>query len=105
MNKIDNSSRSALLTEPQFKFNQQGSLIQRVIVHQFTLHDVDDPSLYAAVPLNEWEQSQAGQWVIEHSVQPPTWVRSTDMVTYGCKFIILAWFTEPDYLFFKLKFK
>ena len=32
-----------------------------LVVHEFTLGDVDDPEIYAAVPLYEWQLSDAGK--------------------------------------------
>jgi hypothetical protein len=78
--------------------------VHRVVVHAFNLGDVDDPTLYAAEPLCDWERSEAGQWVMHHSTQTPTWFCNTDHMSYGYKFIIVAWLSESDYLFFKLKF-
>jgi hypothetical protein len=31
--------------------------------------DVEDPELYAAAPIIEWEKSEKGQWLHEHSRQ------------------------------------
>jgi hypothetical protein len=35
-----------------------------ICVHEFTMGDVEDPDLYAAQPLIEWEKSESGQWVM-----------------------------------------
>ena len=32
--------------------------------------DVDDPEIYAAAPIHEWEQTEQGQWVMEHCKDP-----------------------------------
>jgi hypothetical protein len=32
--------------------------------------DVEDPELYAAQPLYEWQQTEQGQWVMEHCADP-----------------------------------
>ena len=34
--------------------------IKNVTVHQFTMGDVDDPQLYAAEPLLNWQNSESG---------------------------------------------
>jgi len=81
-----------------------GIEIHQVVVHSFNLGDVDDPALYAAQPLYDWEKSEVGQWVMAHSTKTPTWFCSAEY-TFGHKFTIVAWLNEPDYLFFKLKFK
>ena len=38
----------------------------KFIAHEFRMGDVDDPDLYAAVPLIEWEKSEPGQWLMEN---------------------------------------
>ena len=77
--------------------------IKKVVVHRFNLSDVDDPDLYAAEPLYEWQQSEIGKWVIEHAVDQPTWNRWVDPGTYGYKYIITAELTDKDYTYWCLK--
>ena len=49
-----------------------------VVVHKFTMGDVEDPDLYAAQPLYEWENSEEGQWVMKNACETPTWYRLPD---------------------------
>ena len=32
--------------------------------------DVDDPELYAAMPISNWQKTEQGQWVMEHCSDP-----------------------------------
>ena len=32
--------------------------------------DVDDPEVYAAMPIIEWQKTEQGQWVMEHCPDP-----------------------------------
>lgn len=68
---------------------------KEVIVHTFTMGDVDDPDLYAAQPLIEWEKSKAGQWIMRNAADTPTWHRMADPVTYGYKYQIRAKLMGP----------
>ena len=77
--------------------------IHTVIVHSFTMGDVDDPILYAAQPLWEWEQSEQGQWVMNHAVESPVWHRQHDALSWGHKFAITAKLKDKDYTFWTLK--
>jgi len=70
--------------------NDRVEEIREVVVHEFTMGDVDDPDLYAAEPLWKWQQSEAGQWVMEHAVETPSWYRIPDMMQYGYKYQIRA---------------
>jgi len=76
-----------------------------ICVHEFTMGDVDDPDLYAAQPLWEWEKSESGQWVIAHAVQTPYWIRQIDHSSYGHQYRIMARLSEPNQTFFRLKFQ
>lgn len=76
---------------------------KKVIVHEFQVSDVEDPVLYAAQPLYEWEHSEQGQWVMTHAVEKPMWHRLHIVDSYYNKFIIEAKFTDKDYTFWQLK--
>ena len=76
-----------------------------VVVHEFTMGDVDDPDLYAAEPLWKWQQSEQGKWVMEHAVETPCWNRVADTYNYGYKYNVTAklrgarlteWFLRND---------
>ena len=49
-----------------------------VKAHTFTVSDVDDPDIYAAEPIFEWQNSEAGQWMMKHSNPVPSWHQETD---------------------------
>lgn len=75
----------------------------KVVVHKFIMGDVEDPDLYAAQPLLEWQQSEMGKWVMEHSLETPMWHRHVEPITYGYKYAITAYLKGPDYTFWTLK--
>lgn len=68
---------------------------REMVIHEFALGDVEDPDLYAAHPLHEWEQSDFGQWVMKNAADTPTWHRIADPTTYGYKYQIRAKFMGP----------
>jgi hypothetical protein len=78
-------------------------VVHRIVVHRFTLGDVEDPDLYAAEPLWKWQNSEAGKWVTTHAHKTPEWHRSTDFQTWGYQYVVTAWLTESDCTFFRLK--
>lgn len=78
--------------------------IHKVVVHDFRLGDVDDPDLYAAQPIYEWEKSEAGQWVMANAVETPEWRRANDMSVYGYRYAIVAKLRDKDLTWFKLKY-
>ena len=75
------------------------------VVYEFKIGDVEDPEIYAAEPLWKWQQSEAGKWIMEHSLEPPSWhkggISYLDMSTpYHVRTLLLA----EDYTYWKLKF-
>ena len=76
----------------------------KLIVHTFSMGDVDDPEIYAAQPIWEWQQTDAGRWVMENAVEEPYWARHLDNTTYSYRYKIVATLTESDATWFKLKY-
>jgi len=78
--------------------------IHKVVVHRFRLGDVEDPDLYAAQPIHEWETSDSGKFVMEHAVDTPEWHRNLDQVTYGYQYAIVAELEKKKLSEFYLRF-
>lgn len=76
----------------------------RLVVHEFRLGDVEDPDIYAAEPIWQWQQSPAGQWVMNNAIEPPVWFQSTDIDTLMYKYRIEAKFSEQNAVFYQLKY-
>jgi len=74
-------------------------------VHSFRMGDVEDPEIYAAQPLYEWETSEQGQWVMEHAIEPPIFLFRTDYASYGYEVTIDARLQEEDATYFRLRWK
>ena len=64
--------------------------IHKVVVHKFDLSDVEDPDLYAAEPLWKWEQSEAGQFVMNNAIDQPVWNRHMDPMFMGYRYVVTA---------------
>lgn len=84
--------------------NGQVVRVSDMVVHRFRLGDVEDPVLYAAFPINAWQQTEAGRFVMEHAIETPWWVRHTDPRDYGYQFAIIARMKESDQTFYTLKY-
>lgn len=92
---------------PEFSPCPESSLPQpsrNIIVHEFTMGDVEDPDLYAAQPLWEFEKSEKGQWVTAHALESPIWQRQIDYTTFGYRYKVAARLTEQDITYFLLKY-
>ena len=64
--------------------------IHKVVVHTFAMSDVEDPDIYAAGPLFDWERSEAGQFVMKHAIDKPEWHKFMDYATVGYRYIVIA---------------
>lgn len=78
--------------------------VKTVVVHEFSMGDVEDPDLYAAQPLHEWEKSEQGQWIMKNACDTPTWHRMADQVTYGYRYRITAKLMGPALTEWLLKY-
>jgi len=75
----------------------------KVVVYKFSLSDVDDPEIYAAQPIYEWQQTEAGKWVMDNSVDT-YWAKHDDYQTYSYHYQVIATLTEQDATYFALKY-
>lgn len=76
----------------------------KVVVHTFLLSDVEDPELYAAGPIWDWQQTEAGKFVLEHAAEQPVFHSQIDHQSYGYKFAITAILEEKKLSEYYLKF-
>ena len=75
--------------------NDRVEEVKDVVVYEFQMGDVEDPDLYAAQPMMEWQESDAGQWVMRNAIDVPEWFRMADPISYGYKYQIRAKLTGP----------
>jgi hypothetical protein len=76
-----------------------------MILHSFSIGDVEDPILYAASPLLDWEKSEQGQFAMTHTKTPPVWHCMPDPTSFGSRVIITGEFREAqDETYYKLKY-
>lgn len=62
----------------------------KIVVHRFKLSDVEDPDLYAAEPIYNWQQTDAGKFVMENATEQPIFHRHVDYASYGYEYAITA---------------
>jgi len=75
----------------------------KIVVHQFTLGDVDDPDIYAAQPIYEWQQTETGKWIMENAIDI-YWDRHWDISQMYQQYRIVAELTETDLTWYGLKY-
>ena len=74
-----------------------------VIVHTIRMGDVEDPDLFVAQPISQWQDSDAGRFIMEHAVEKPYWHRTADLSSYGHRYDIVARLSEQNETFWRLK--
>ena len=84
--------------------NQVVDEIHKIVVHKFDMSDVEDPDIYAAGPILDWERSEAGQFVMKHAVDTPEWHRHMDPMWMGYRYVITAELEKKKLSEFYLKF-
>jgi hypothetical protein len=74
-------------------------------VKEIRISDVEDPDLIVAQPMYEWQQTEAGKYVMENSNPKPSWHHSVDYTYYGNVYVIRAYFTPQQLTYYKLRFE
>lgn len=78
--------------------------IHKVVVHRFRLGDVEDPEIYAAEPIWNWQQTEAGKFVMEHAEDQPVYHQHIDHMHYGYQYAITAELEKKKLAEFYLRF-
>ena len=75
------------------------------LVKKLRVGDVEDPDIYVGQYIWEWQETEAGKWVMENSRPLPSWHRSINHITYGYTYDIRAYLTPQQITYFELKYK
>lgn len=75
----------------------------RTVLHTFRLGDVEDPYLYAALPIGEWQKTEHGQWCMEHIQGEGEFWCNPDPAQFGYRVAIFGELTDKDAVFHELK--
>jgi hypothetical protein len=76
-----------------------------MILHEFTMGDVEDPYLYAGFPISEWQQTDAGKWVMANVTEQPVFHVHPDPTTFGYRVVITGKLNPQAATYFTLKYK
>lgn len=75
------------------------------VFHKFKIGDVEEPDLWAAEKIYEWQISEAGQWVMENCVGQIKWERYANLHTFGYDYAIFGKLSERAYIYYSLRWK
>jgi len=76
-----------------------------MILHSFTMGDVEDPYLYAGFPISEWQQTEMGQWIMENVTEEPVFQIQPDPQSMGHRVVITGKLNPEAETYFRLKYK
>jgi hypothetical protein len=76
-----------------------------MILHEFRMGDVEDPYLYAAFPIGEWQQTEKGKWVMANVTEQPVFHVAPDPDTLGYRVVITGNLNPEAATYFTLKYK
>jgi hypothetical protein len=76
---------------------------ERRVVHKFRLSDCEDPELYVAQPIHEWQQTEHGKWVMKHG-RDPQYHMNVEPITYGYQVLITSHITPKRWTEYCLRF-
>ena len=76
----------------------------KIVFYAFMLGDVEDPDIYAAGPIWDWQQTEQGKFVMQYAESKPEWNRHIDHAHYGYRFAITAVMEEKKLTEYYLKF-
>lgn len=76
-----------------------------MILHEFTMSDVEDPYLYAGFPIAEWQDSEKGQWVMKNVIGEASFHITPNAETMGYRVVITGKLSPESELYFTLKYK
>ena len=75
-----------------------------MIFYTCTLGDVEDPEIYAASPIFEWQKTEMGQWIMARCADTAFRI-SADSQSWGYKVDIYGTLSDEDSTYFTLKYK
>lgn len=84
--------------------SQNGSLTHTIKVYGFSVGDVEDPDLYAADPLLEFEKTERYKWLKKHA-EDVYWIRGPARFDLGFSYEVRAVLSEPNLILYKLKYE
>jgi hypothetical protein len=65
--------------------------------------DVENPEIYAAAPILDFEKSEKGCWLMANSYKQLEFTIRPNDRTYGWKVLIWSYLNDRDLVFYKLK--
>lgn len=86
-----------------YTFHRVSMPTQKVILHRFSVGDVEEPYLYAAPKISEWQLTEQGRWCMENCEGEMVMHTRPDDVMWGYEVVIQGELSDKNLTYFKLK--
>ena len=77
--------------------------MKEYVFHSFRMGDVDDPEIYAAAPIYEWQKTEQGRWCMANTAGEPHYNTFLDYKGFGYRCVIYGRLSETDHTYYQLK--
>ena len=74
-----------------------------IVFHKFQIGDVEDPWVYCAAPIYEWQTTEKGKWCAENCEGEMYLTSHADPVTYGYGFAIHGQLSDKNLTYYRLR--
>ena len=74
----------------------------KYILHEFRMGDVEDPEIYCAEPIYQWQQTPEGKWCMEHA-EDIHWISAVEPKFFGHEIKIIGTLSGKHATFWALK--
>ena len=78
--------------------------MKQYVFHTFRMGDVEDPEIYASMPIIDWKATELGQWVMEHCPDRQYTIEP-DEFAWGHTVVVHGPLDEKDAVVFVLKWE
>jgi hypothetical protein len=75
----------------------------KTIFHKFRMGDVEDPYLYAASPIYDWQKTEQGTWCMSRSVVDTSFLCIPSPEYWGYEVVIYGELKPEDHTYFQLR--
>jgi hypothetical protein len=76
--------------------------VEKVVLHEFHMGDVEDLEVYVAEPIYEWQQTEYGKWCMENAYDIH-WEHHMSPSALGYRIVILGNLDTKNKLFWQIQ--
>lgn len=81
------------------------TLVSKTVHEIFLSQGLDDPDIFVAEPILEWQKSDRGKYIMEHSNPAPILHKATNYLTMEYEYRIVTSLTLAQWTYYKLRYE